>query len=402
MFKVVVILPHPTPYRSPMLQSALDIAGFKLEVWYCEDGNPERPWDPNAFRGNASITLPGWRYKVRGRYLRWNPSVWARLEKTKPDLVLVGGYSDPTMLLAVVWCILKRRHYGFIWESHLLNPRPWWLVALKWVPLRLLIGRTTVNLPTGTAARECLIYYGADPSAMFYFPNTCDVDEMGRRVTVLRQRRPELVKRLGLEDRVTVLFMGRLVRAKNPETLIRAWMLVERRGVNAQLVLVGDGPLRRALEHYVVSNGLRRVIFAGFVEPTRTTEFYAAADVFVLPSTYETWGAVVTEAMAAGLPVITTRWVGSAVDLVRDGENGYVLETVTPDTVAHAILTLIEQPSLRARMGARSRELVTPWGFSEGTRNFLKAVQYAQHRMGKPRPATNWKSDPKQDGDRRA
>lgn len=401
MYKVVVILPHPTPYRSPMLQAAVNRAEFELEVWYCEEGNPERPWNPSAFRGNVSITLPGRRYRIRDRYLRWNPSVWARLEETKPDLVLLGGYSDPTMLLAVTWCVLRRRHYGFIWESHLLNPRPWWLAALKWVLLRVLIGRTTVNLPMGTAARDCLIHYGADPRAMFYFPNTCDVDEIDRKVTLLRHRRPELMKRLGLEDRVTILFVGRLVPAKNPETLIRAWMLVEQRGVNAQLVLVGDGPLRKALEQYAVSNGLRRVIFAGFVEPVRTAEFYAAADVFVLPSSYETWGAVVTEAMAASLPVITTRWVGSAVDLVRDGENGYVLDTVTADTLARAMLALIEQPGLRQSMGARSREMVTLWGFSEGTRNFLRAVQYAQGRVARPRTATGCKSHSQQDGDQR-
>ena len=106
-------------------------------------------------------------------------------------------------------------------------------------------------------------------------------------------------------------------------------------------------------------------------------KIYALADVFVLPSVEETWGLVVNEAMACGLPVIVTERVGSSVDLVRDGENGYVIPAADPASLASRILGLLTDPPLLERMSSASAERIRQFTPERAALAFVDAVHAA-------------------------
>ena len=93
---------------------------------------------------------------------------------------------------------------------------------------------------------------------------------------------------------------------------------------DAQLVLVGYGPLEADLRHWVSARNIHGVTFAGHVALEKLPRYYAAADVFVLPSHEEVWGLVLNEAAASGLPLVTTQATGAAPDLVVPGVNGEI------------------------------------------------------------------------------
>ena len=104
----------------------------------------------------------------------------------------------------------------------------------------------------------------------------------------------------------------------------------------------------------------------GFVNQTAIPKHYAMADVFVLPSTYEPRGAVINEAMACGLPVVVTDRCGSIGDIVLDGDNAFVYPAGDANALAALMDRMTADAALRARMGRRSREIISSWDFARG------------------------------------
>jgi glycosyltransferase involved in cell wall biosynthesis len=107
---------------------------------------------------------------------------------------------------------------------------------------------------------------------------------------------------------------------------------------------------------------------------------YVDADVFALLSRHEPWGVVVNEAAASGLPLVLTDRVGAAYDLLRDGENGFLVRADDVGAAADALQKLAEDSELRRRMGERSRELVRGWGYEPSVESFVAAVCEATSR----------------------
>ncbi len=144
-------------------------------------------------------------------------------------------------------------------------------------------------------------------------------------------------------------------RRRHIDILIEA--VAEAQDPHLVLVLVGDGPERERLESLAMERAAR-VVFAGDMPWELIAEAYVAADVFALLSERETWAVVVNEAAACGLPLVLSDRVGAAHDLLRDGENGYLVAAGDVEAAADALRRLAADPGERQRMGARSREIV--------------------------------------------
>lgn len=145
---------------------------------------------------------------------------------------------------------------------------------------------------------------------------------------------------------LTVLYVGRVSVEKGLDDLAHAFSGVE----GATLLVVGDGPYRRELEERTGGN----VVFKGFLEGGELSAAYASADIFVFPSKTDTFGNVVLEAMASGLPVIVTDRMAPR-ELVEEGRNGFVVRS--RDEMRERIALLLRDAALRKRMGAASRRL---------------------------------------------
>ena len=139
---------------------------------------------------------------------------------------------------------------------------------------------------------------------------------------------------------------------KNQAQLIGAWPRVIREVPRAQLLLVGEGPLRGALQKQVVRAGVPNVWFFGYRDDVAA--ILSASDVFVLPSRREGLPRSIQEAMAAGKPVVATDVRGSR-DLVEDGVTGLLVKVGDVDATAQAIARLLTDDELRRRMGEAAR-----------------------------------------------
>lgn len=174
-------------------------------------------------------------------------------------------------------------------------------------------------------------------------PLACE--EMARLSPQVRQGGPE----------VRILAMSRMVPGKGFGALLDSLPFVS---VPVRLIFAGSGPKERELREQVDALDLAgRVEFLGWVREERKPEIFEAADVFCLPSKYDSFGMGYIEAMAYGLPVIALRG-GAVADVVLDRETGLLVEPDDPHALAQAIETLAIDPQKRARMGARAKSHV--------------------------------------------
>ncbi len=146
-------------------------------------------------------------------------------------------------------------------------------------------------------------------------------------------------------------------------------------GYNINLVFVGDGALRSELEDHIRKHNIRNVHFAGFKNLTEMPEYYAMADIFVIPSFNECWGIVVNEAMCFGLPVIASDTVGSIPDLVINGENGFIYKTGDIDELAEKLNVLAKNKTKRHNFGKKSLEIVKNYSYENDIRGILRAFE---------------------------
>ncbi|MFL5944392.1 MAG: glycosyltransferase family 4 protein, partial [Gaiellaceae bacterium] len=123
--------------------------------------------------------------------------------------------------------------------------------------------------------------------------------------------------------------------------------------------------------------GVELETITGGLSEDELAQRYADADVFALLSRHEPWGVVVNEAAASGLPLVLSDRVGAAHDLLRDGENGFLVPADDVGAAAGALRKLAASLELRRQMGERSRELVRPWGYEPSVESFAAAVREA-------------------------
>lgn len=209
------------------------------------------------------------------------------------------------------------------------------------------------------------------------------VEVSGRGVDTQRFRpgrhgASEAASRWPSGDGLRLLCVCRLAREKNLHRLIdvgRGWP-------QHRLLIVGDGPVRRQLE----SKALPNVAFAGALVGDELADVFSAAELFVYPSTTETFGQVIQEAMASGLPIVGVR-AGGVADLVRHGRTGLLVEP-PGDELGLAVAALAASPDLRASMAAEARGAVLPrsWDaiFDSLMRDYVELASGGPRRPKRP------------------
>jgi glycosyltransferase involved in cell wall biosynthesis len=222
---------------------------------------------------------------------------------------------------------------------------------------RWLASRTTALIAVSPQVRDDLVSLGIAPRERFAVIRLgIELDE---RIALTQNGRIESRRYLGIpDDRFAVGWIGRMTAVKRTDDVLVAFKSLRDSGVEATLCMVGDGPDRPGLEQRAHDLGIvRDTVFLGYQEDV--APFYAAFDALVLPSSNEGTPVSVIEALGAGRPVVATR-VGGVPDVVRDGEDGFLVEPGATEELAERLAQLARDPVLRERMGTQGRERVLP------------------------------------------
>lgn len=302
---------------------------------------------------------------------RIHRGVRSALETIQPDVVATNSYSFPDAREALEWGRRNRRSVVVMTDSRRDDARRhrW----REWVKRRLLRGfdaGLAAGIPQEAYLRELglpseSIWTGYDVVDNAYFSAGRPTDEF-----------------TGGRSGEYFLSVGRMKALKNFDGLLRAYERYRSRTDDPwPLVLVGDGPERERLEALARKIAPEDVRFAGFQPPDRLRDYYAGAGALVHPAKKDTWGLVVNEAMAAGLPVLVSRAAGCVHDLVETGENGFTFDPTDPDRLADLMRRLDRSSDEERRaMGRASREIVADWDLDRFSRGLRSAARFALNR----------------------
>jgi len=148
------------------------------------------------------------------------------------------------------------------------------------------------------------------------------------------------------------------------------------------LVFVGDGQARERLELEAASVSPGTIQFAGFAQREELAIYYALAEMLILPTYTDTWGLVVNEAMACGLPVILSRAAGCAADLVKENWNGLLIESMDISSLLSAMENLACQPEQRAEMSVHSAEQIAHYSPEDWAGGIMRMLDAGVSRAG--------------------
>jgi glycosyltransferase involved in cell wall biosynthesis len=371
MFRVGILSTHPIQYYSPWYRALSREPGIDLTVYYAHRQTAEGQAAAGfgvAFEWDVPL-LDGYRHQFLRNVAR-NPNVGDYrgcdtpeiaevITRERFDAFIVHGWYNRSYWQAIRACWRTGTPLMCRGDSQLCTPRSHLRRFLKRWLYRSFIPRFDAYLVVGQRAREYYLAYGADADRMYFVPHFVDNAYFARAAAELLPRRAELRRQYELGREATVfLFAGKFIAKKRPLDFVNAVTAARRRHIRLEGAMVGDGPLRPAVEAAVADRSAP-VRLCGFRNQSQIAEAYVASDAIVLPSDGgETWGLVVNEAMACGRPAIVSNQVGCAPDLVVDGQTGYVFPCGSVEALADRMVRLATDsgPPLAAlSQGARER-----------------------------------------------
>ena len=348
--KVLFLTNLPSPYRVKFFSELGKLC--ELTVIYERESASDRDakWRVKSDNTFTEIFLRG---KTIGTDNSFCPEVLKYLSSDY-DVVVIGMYSTYTAMLAMLWMKLRHIPYcistdgGFIKEES----------PAKELFKTKLLSSAKYWLGTGKIAREYLLHYGANNEQIFDYPFTSIDDKDILTEITGYEVKAQLRNKLSIKGNKVIISVGQFIHRKGFDILIDAFRKIHADGI--ELLIIG-GTESRLIEE--IGNEIPDgVTIRPFMSKEELFEYYKAADLFVLPTREDVWGLVVNEAMACGLPIITTEKCGSGVELVKEDRNGYIVPIEDVDGLAMSMKKILESNTLEEK-GTESLRIIERYTF---------------------------------------
>ena len=357
-----------TTYASPYRVAFFDALGRIADVTVLYSDNIEkqthrsRDWFVSGDGSAHIVQLSKCVATIRKKDLCTDVISWLK----KPwDAIILCGYSSPTTMLAMAWLKAHGKRYWLEVDGGLIRPDS----RLKHLYKKMLVGSADGWLSTGKATTDFLCHYGArrDRVKVYPFTSLSQADILPRVPT--REEKLALRRELGLEGDRVVLSIGQFIHRKGFDVLMKAAAELSE---PCEIYIVGGEPTEeyRKLAREL---GLQNIHFHGFRKKEELAKYYRAADLFVLPTREDIWGLVINEAMAYGLPVITTDRCVAGLELVEEGVSGWIVPAGDEKALAKAMGLALSRDL--APMGAAALQRVAPYTIENMARVHLDIIE---------------------------
>jgi len=381
--RLLILSSHPIQYNAPLFKLLATRGDIKIKVFYTWGQSKEKIFDPgfgkvrewdvplldgydHEFIENTSVA-PGSDH-FKGIV---NPGLIEKIEAYDPDAILIFGWSFQSHL-KVMRYFKGKKQILFRGDSTLLDESK----GLSFKKIIRNIFLTWVYhfvdkvLYVGTANKKYFLKYGLENKQLIFAPHAIDNDRFSQASAINKETVKKYKEEIKIpENTIVFVFAGKLEPKKNPQILIDAFIKLN--DVKTHLVLVGNGVLEDQLKMEVacqIESLKSRIHFLPFQNQTSMPVIYCMADVFCLPSRGpgETWGLAVNEAMACGLPILISDKCGCAIDLVANGENGYIFNAENEYDLLDKLKLFSSISNVElSKMGDCSRKKIEKFSFEE-------------------------------------
>ncbi len=364
MKKVVFITNIPSPYRVDFfvfLQKTY--TQYEFHVIFSGGGMENRKWhvelrELKNYRFLKSKTLII-RRRYDDRYVFLPFGVEKELKQIGPDFVFAMEY-NPTILRAVHYCRKKKIPFASWTDGTAHSERA--IGTVQRLSRKYIIKRADAFVASSTASMKNQISYGADKSKCFLSYLTVDIEKY-------------LMKKDHYMSR-QMIYVGSLIERKGLDLLLDA---LARLPDDITLVIVGEGQEREILQKQAGELGIKdRIRFTGFLEGEELKKLYHESDLFVLPTREDCFGLVILEAMCASLPIVCSKFADGAYDLLKEGENGFLVDPYDAAQFAKIIDRMFTREDL-AIMGKKSYERALEFSFANVARGCVESIEFCLH-----------------------
>ena len=399
--RLTVVMTHPAQYMAPWFRH---IAGHcpELDLTVLYGAVPSAGQQGAGFGRPFEWDVPltdGYRFEICGDAAGKSfdsdsfrgidvPDIERRIRETRPDIVLVPGWHSIMQVRALRSCrrlgvpVLYRGDSTLFSGSRGLV-RPLW--ALK---TRHMLRKFDGFLSVGTHADRYLRSFGIPEPMIVRSPHCVDNERFAAEAARLRggEGRASARHAIGATDHdFVVLFAGKFQQRKRPLDAVKA---AARLGGPTVLMMVGDGPLRETCEAEAGRLGVR-LAWKGFLNQSELPSAFAAADCLLVPSAWESWGLIVNEAMASGLPCVVTSAVASAADLIVERETGHTVMAGDIEAMATGLASIRDRMRAGHDFAPRCGQQSETCSFSVATEGLATACRRmaARRRSDTCRPS---------------
>jgi glycosyltransferase involved in cell wall biosynthesis len=367
-YKALFITIVPAPYQRDLFGALAVRDEVDLTVCYMEGSSPDSPWPEKPLRPYERV-MPGFWVPFGDARGHVN---WRLPNLSEQHVVVLSTFASLTGQWLMRVALRKRR--WLFWGERLHRN----------TGIKALIQRGLVA-PICQAAGVVGVGHAAEYDYRQRFPNMphfsipyhCNLSAFfGIR------RRPEG------SATVTFFFCGQMIRRKGIDLLLAAFDRLVERGIDARLLLVGREAELPEFLAGVAPNTRSRIRYEGFQAPERLPEFFARGDVFVLPSRHDGWAVVINQALAAGMPIITTDAVGAGLDLIDNGSNGMRIAANNTDALYRAMEAFAMNPDIVWHWGVQSRARARDLTPEAGAEKWLKVFDMLEVQANNRRQVT--------------
>lgn len=371
--RIGFLVSHPIQYYTPIFRELARRCDLTVFFAHRQDATAQGragygvafDWDVDLLSGYESQFLKNVaRVPSTQTFAGCNtPEIAELISAGRFDAFVVPGWSLRSYWQAVRACRRSRVAVMVRGDSQLAGQRGGAVGRVKGVVFPHMLKQFDACLHVGQRNREYLEHYGVPANRLFFSPHCVDNDAFKRASDAARVAGG----RSAAERRRRVLFVGRLVDSKRPMDVVQAVSRLIAAGQPVELIIAGAGELQGRMEEAARAGGVDTQ-FLGFVNQSKLPAVYASSDVVVLPSiAIETWGLVVNEAMACGVPAVVSDAVGCGPDLVQPGVTGAVAPLEDVPALATAVASVLAlDPSITRRALAERMDIYSPARAADG------------------------------------
>ncbi len=376
LFKIGIIVGHPTQFEGPLYKYLHQDPAFDLTVIYMDGDRVQSVFD-NELQMDVTWgidLLNGYNYKIlpNTNRLAWLTKV---ITSNSFDLLILNGYNRIELLWSLVLAKYCNINTALRLDS-VYNPMDSAFKRLsKKIILPFIYKLYDAFLATSTTTKAFLISKGVSAKKIFFF--TYAVDQTWfRNYSSQTQSQKDLTKKNYSipKDKKIVISVSKLSARETPWDLLNALSLIDE---DCVCILIGDGPDRKLVEDYITTIPNKVILLLGYIQYPLLPSLYAISDVFVHAAMEEPYGVSVAEALSCGVPVIASNRVGSASDLLIEGKNGSKYEHGNHKDLAKKIDYYFSRDDKKFGDVADKQLLI--WDYANTSKEILACTNYLLH-----------------------
>ena len=248
--------------------------------------------------------------------------------------IFVTNYAYRTEMAAITF--LKVHHIPYVMEIDggvIRNEN-----VIKRLLKRFLISKASAYFSPSAETDRFLLHYGANKNKIHRHPFTSLHKSQILEKLPSKEEKTTIRRKLSIVGDNVILGVGQLIYRKGWDVILNI-----AKDIDADIYILGEGERRKQYEQIILDKQITNVHLVGFQSNEITSLYYMAADVFVLPTREDIWGLVINEAMAYGLPVVTTDRCNAGIELIRDGVNGYIVPVDSSLEISNAIIKALSK-----------------------------------------------------------